>query len=105
MSSSLGLREENLNEFVGANKMSGAVVNAFMKDLQTKADKTQDRSLFLDSDFFPGANRCLNCRTHDIQCDMMEQEGTHCTECRSDGVICKKPRFVYQFGLYSLFNY
>jgi hypothetical protein len=90
----MGLREENLIEFVGANKMSGAVVNTFMKALQTKADKMQDRSLFLDSDFFPGANRCLNCRTQDIQCDMIKQEGAHCIQCRRDGVICKKSRLV-----------
>jgi hypothetical protein len=96
ISSSIGLRKEHLIEFVGTNKMSGAVVNTFMRALQQKADKIQDRSLFLDSDFFPGANRCLSCRAQDIECDMIEQDGLHCTRCRYDGVICTKSRLVAQ---------
>ena len=92
MRSSIGLREEHLIEFVGTNKMSGAVVNAFMKALQQKADNIQDKSLFLESDFSPGANKCLSCRAQDIECNMIEQDGLHCTQCRRDGVICKKSR-------------
>lgn len=86
----LGLREEHMQEFKGNNKMSGAVLNVFMKMLQADADKKQDQSLFMDSDIFPGVNRCLSCRTQDVFCDVMEQQGAHCTRCRCDGVICEK---------------
>jgi hypothetical protein len=90
----LGLREDHLQEFKGNNKMSGAVINVFMKMLQSDADAKQDQSLFLDSDVFPGVNRCLSCRAQDVFCDMMEQQGAHCTRCRCDGVICEKQRCV-----------
>jgi hypothetical protein len=53
------LREEHLQEFKGKNKMSGAAINVFMRMLQADADAKQDRSLFMDSDTFPGVNRCL----------------------------------------------
>jgi hypothetical protein len=88
----LGLQFENLDEFTSPNKMSGAVVNAFMNMLQANADELVDGSLFLDSDFFSGINKCLNCRTQERHCDILEQGGAHCIHCRRDGVICERPR-------------
>jgi len=87
-----GLRDENLDEFWPTRKMSGATMNAFMRILEQDAAKLQDGSLFLDADFFSGINKCLNCRTHESRCDMLEQEGGHCLQCRQDGVICEKPK-------------
>ncbi|RDW62474.1 hypothetical protein BP6252_11907 [Coleophoma cylindrospora] len=100
-----GLSEDNLEEFKGNNKMSGTVVNSFMRILKGESDTKQDGSLFMDSDFFPGANRCLNCRSQDHFCDMTEQQGAHCTRCRCDGMICERPRRNPRLGINNFYSY
>ncbi|KAH8819113.1 hypothetical protein F5884DRAFT_3134 [Xylogone sp. PMI_703] len=67
-------------------------MNVFMAMLQQEADDKQDGSLFLDSDFFSGINKCISCRAHEAQCDMLDQQGGHCTQCRQMGLICEMPR-------------
>jgi hypothetical protein len=95
---SLGLSDENIDEFKPTNKISGATMNVFMKMLQQDADSMQDGTIFLDSDFFSGINKCLNCRMHESKCDIPEQHGGHCTQCRQNGLICEMPRLALHFS-------